>query len=95
MPSVADFASESQMRAMADARGWSDGVALAQAGVVQFESVQPERVIAVVNAPDGAARVKLTAGDRFGYVCSCTDVPEACRHIVATAMALPGRAAGA
>ena len=95
MPSVADFASESRMRALADARGWTDGVALARAGVVQFESVEPERVTAVVNAPDGPARVELIAGDRFGYTCSCTDVPEACRHIVATAMALPGHAAGA
>lgn len=94
MPSVADFASESQMRAMADARGWTDGLALASAGVVQFETVEPERVVATVNAPDGPARVELTAGDRFGYTCSCTDVPEACRHIVATAMALPGAGTG-
>ena len=93
MPSVTDFASQSQMRALADARGWNDGMALADAGVVSFESVTAERVTAVVNAADGPARVELTAGDRFGYTCSCTDVPEACRHIVATALALPGHGA--
>jgi uncharacterized Zn finger protein len=38
--------------------------------------------------------VELTAGERFGYTCSCWDVPEACRHIVATAMALPRHAGG-
>jgi uncharacterized Zn finger protein len=92
MPSVTDFTSESQMRALADARGWTDGLALADAHAVTFESVTPERVTAVVNAPDGPARVELTAGDRFGYTCSCWDVPEACRHIVATAMALPRHA---
>lgn len=95
MTSVADLASESRMRALADARGWTDGLALARSGAVHFESVQPGQVIAVVNAPDGPARVELTAGERFGYVCSCTDVPEACRHIVAAAMALPGRTAEA
>ena len=89
MMSVADFASDERMRAIADARGWTDGVALADAGAVTFESVAPERVVATVNAPDGPARVELTAGERFGYACSCTDLPEACRHIVATAMALP------
>ena len=93
MPSVADFASEARIRALADARGWTDGLALADAGSVRFESVTPERVTAVVNAADGPARVELTAGERFGYACSCTDLPEACRHIVATAMALPGRRA--
>ena len=87
--SMADYVSESYMRALADARGWSDGVILAGDDAVVFESVTPERVVATVNAPDGAAHVELTAGDRFGYTCSCTDVPEACRHIVATAMALP------
>lgn len=87
MPSVADFASPAQMRAMADARGWSDGEALADAGAVTLDEVSPERVRATVNAPDGPATVELTAGDRFGYACSCTDVPEACRHIVATALA--------
>jgi uncharacterized Zn finger protein len=94
MPSVTDFTSAAQMRALADARGWTDGLALADAGTVMFESVTPERVTAVVNAPDGPARVELTAGDRFGYTCSCWDVPEACRHIVATALALPGYAGG-
>jgi uncharacterized Zn finger protein len=87
MPSVADFASESQLRAIADARGWSDGEALADAGAVQFEEFGPLRVVAVVHAADGPARVELTAGDRFGYTCSCTDVPEACRHVVAAALA--------
>jgi len=94
MPSVTDFTSESQMRALADARGWTDGLALADSHSVTFESVTPERVTAVVNAPDGQARVELLAGDRFGYTCSCWDVPEACRHIVATAMALPRHAGG-
>jgi uncharacterized Zn finger protein len=89
MPSVTDFTSQAQMRALADARGWTDGLALADAGAVTFESVTPERVTAPVNAPDGPARVELTAGERFGYTCSCWDVPEACRHIVATALALP------
>lgn len=90
MPSVTDFTSEAQMRALADARGWTDGLALADASTVVFESVTTERVVATVNAPDGPARVELTAtGGRFGYDCSCWDVPEACRHIVATAMALP------
>jgi hypothetical protein len=47
-------------------------------------------VVATVNAPDGPARVELTSsGNRFGYDCSCWEIPEACRHIVATAMALP------
>lgn len=86
MPSVADFASESQLRAIADARGYTDGAALADAGAVSLEEVGPLRVTATVHAPDGPARVVLTAGDRFGYTCSCTDVPEACRHVVATAL---------
>jgi uncharacterized Zn finger protein len=30
--------------------------------------------------------VELTAGERFGYACSCSDLPEACRHVVATAL---------
>jgi uncharacterized Zn finger protein len=94
MPSVTDFTSHSQMRALADARGWTDGMALADANVVVFETVTPERVVATVNAADGPARVELTAGDRFGYTCSCTDVPEACRHIVATALALPRASQG-
>lgn len=90
MPSVTDFTSEAQMRALADARGWSDGMALADSNSVVFEEVTPERVTAVVNAPDGPARVELTAvGNRFGYDCSCWEIPEACRHVVATAMALP------
>ena len=90
MPSVTDFTSEAQMRALADARGWNDGMALADSSSVIFESVTPERVVATVNAPYGPARVELTAsGNRFGYDCSCWEVPEACRHIVATAMALP------
>jgi uncharacterized Zn finger protein len=89
MPSLIDFTDETTMRAMADARGWDAGLALADAGTVTFESITPERAVATVNAPDGPARVELTAGDRFGYTCSCTDVPEACRHIVATALAIP------
>jgi uncharacterized Zn finger protein len=90
MPSVTDFTSEAQMRALADARGWSDGMALADSNSVVFEEVTPERVTAVVNAPDGPARVELTAvGSRFGYDCSCWEIPEACRHVVAAAMALP------
>jgi uncharacterized Zn finger protein len=87
MTSVADFASEAQMRAIADARGYSAGVELADAGAVTFEELGPLRVRATVHAPDGPATVELTAGDRFGYSCSCTDVPEACRHVVATALA--------
>lgn len=87
MPSVADLASESQLRALADARGWEDGLALADTGAVAFEELGPMRVIATVNAADGPARVELTGGDRLGYMCSCTDVPEACRHVVATALA--------
>jgi uncharacterized Zn finger protein len=87
MASVSDYVSETQLRALADARGWQDGLALADAGAVQLDAVTPERVTAIVNAPDGPATVELTAGDRFGYVCSCTDVPEACRHVVATALA--------
>ncbi len=86
--SLADYVSESYLRALADARGWADGVSLADD--VVFESVTPDRAVATVNAADGPARVELTAtGDRFGYTCSCTDLPEACRHIVATATALP------
>ena len=54
---------------------------------VVFETMTPEHVVATVNAPDGAARVELTAGDRFGYTCSCTDIPEACRHVVAAGLA--------
>ena len=87
MASVSDYVSETQLRALADARGWQDGLALADAGAVRLDVVTPERVTATVNAPDGPATVELTAGDRFGYVCSCTDVPEACRHVVATALA--------
>lgn len=93
MPDVADFTSDAQLQALADARGWTDGLALARSGAVLLESVRPERVEATVHAPDGVARVELTAGERFGFACSCTDLPEACRHIVATALALPGRAA--
>lgn len=87
MASVADYISETQMRALADARGWQGGLALVDGGAVELADVTPERVTATVHAPDGPATVELTAGDRFGYVCSCTDVPEACRHVVATALA--------
>lgn len=87
MSSIADFVSDTQLRALADARGWQDGLSLADAGAVTLDEVGPGRVRATVNAADGPATVELTAGDRFGYMCSCTDVPEACRHIVATGLA--------
>jgi uncharacterized Zn finger protein len=87
MSSVMDFVSDTQLRALADARGWQDGLALADAGAVTLGEVGPDRVTATVNAPDGPATVELTAGDRFGYMCSCTDVPEACRHVVAAGLA--------
>ena len=87
MATIADFTSEASLRALADARGWEDGLALANGGAVALEEIGPGRVTATVNAADGPARVELTAGDRFGYLCSCTDVPEACRHVVATALA--------
>lgn len=83
--SLADYVSESYLRSLADARGWADGVVLADD--VVFETVTADRAVATVNAPDGPARVELTAGDRFGYTCSCTDVPEACRHVVAAGLA--------
>ena len=86
MPSVADFADETRLRAMADQRGYSDGVALADAGAVTIEEFGPLRVTATVHAADGPATVELTAGERFGYACSCSDLPEACRHVVATAL---------
>jgi uncharacterized Zn finger protein len=86
MPSVADFADESRLRAIADARGYTDGAALADAGAVTIEEFGPLRVTATVHAPDGPASVELTAGERFGYACSCSDLPEACRHVVATAL---------
>jgi uncharacterized Zn finger protein len=86
MPSVADLADGSSLQAIADARGWQDGLDLANAGAVTIHEFGPMRVTATVNAPDGPAEVELRGGDRLAYECDCTDAPEACRHVVAVAL---------
>jgi uncharacterized Zn finger protein len=86
MPSVVDLADETSVRALADARGWEHGVALADADAVTLHDFGPLRVTATVNAADGAAEVELRGGEALACACGCTDAPEACRHVVAAAI---------
>ena len=86
MPSVADLADSNSLRAIADSRGWEDGVALADSGAVTFHELGPLRVTATVSAPDGPAEVVLVGGESLAFQCSCTTAPEACRHVVAAAL---------
>lgn len=91
MDSVADLAAPVKVKVRARPADYKEGEAIAKAGGVVLEELNPIRVSATVMAPGMSApqRTHLASDPQKGLQWSCTCTSDStlfCKHLVATAL---------